>query len=163
MFYCVDKTTGKRTSLQTTNRDEAQQLVNAKNQAERQPVLNLHIAKAYLAGADNGMTTRTWQHALDALSATKLAANQHRWRSVARDKALAPMLPRLIIDTPADHLLQAMQAGIQSELGKTYTVQYITAIGSSWQNLASVPGNGNVITVTNAAPGSIRFYRLVEQ
>jgi len=49
MFYCVDKTTGKRTSLQTTNKDEARQIVEAKNQAERQPVLNLQFAKAYLA------------------------------------------------------------------------------------------------------------------
>jgi len=39
MFYCVDKTTGKRTSLQTTSRDEAQQLIEAKNNAKRQPVL----------------------------------------------------------------------------------------------------------------------------
>jgi hypothetical protein len=59
MFYCVDKTTGKRTSLKTTNRDEAQQIIEAKNQSERQPVLNLQIAKAYLAGTDNGITTRT--------------------------------------------------------------------------------------------------------
>ena len=45
-FYCVDKTTGKRTSLQTTDADAARQIVAAKNQAERQPVLNLQIAKA---------------------------------------------------------------------------------------------------------------------
>jgi hypothetical protein len=114
MFYCVDKTTGKRTSLQTTNRDEAQQIVNAKNQAQRQPVLNLHIAKAYLAGTDNGMTTRTWQHALDALTLTKLAANQHRWRTVARDKALAPRLPQLILETSGELLLNVMQAGTVS-------------------------------------------------
>jgi hypothetical protein len=54
MYYCVDKTTGKRTSLQTTNKDEAHQIVEAKNTAERQPVLNLQIAKAYIAGTDSG-------------------------------------------------------------------------------------------------------------
>jgi hypothetical protein len=59
MFYCVDETTGKRTSLTTTDRDEAQQIVEAKNNSERQPVLNLQIAKAYLAGTDNGIATRT--------------------------------------------------------------------------------------------------------
>jgi hypothetical protein len=74
MFYCVDKTTGKRTSLQTTNKDEACQIVEAKNQAERQPVLNLQIAKAYLAGSDNGVATRIWQNAIDTLIASKLAA-----------------------------------------------------------------------------------------
>src|SRR6266446_1099351 len=54
-FYCVDKTTGKRTSLHTANADEARQIVDARNNAERQPVLNLQIAKAYLAGTDNGI------------------------------------------------------------------------------------------------------------
>jgi hypothetical protein len=37
MFYCVDKTTGKRTSLTTTDRDEAQQIIEARNNSERQP------------------------------------------------------------------------------------------------------------------------------
>jgi hypothetical protein len=61
MFYCVDKNTGKRTCLTTTDRDEAQQIIEARNNSERQPVLNLQIAKAYLAGTDNGIATRTWQ------------------------------------------------------------------------------------------------------
>jgi len=67
-FYFVDNKTGKRTSLRTGSEDEARQIVEAKNQAERQPVLNLQIAKAYLAGTDNGITTRTWQHAIEALA-----------------------------------------------------------------------------------------------
>jgi len=110
MFYCVDKITGRRTSLKTTDKDAAQQVIDAKNQAERQPVLNLHIAKAYLAGTDNGMATRTWQNALDALINTKLDANQHRWKTAAKDKALAPLLPRVIVGTPADLLLEAMKS-----------------------------------------------------
>jgi len=52
---------------------------------------------------------------------------------------------------------------IQTELGKTYTVQYMNALGSSWQNMSPITGNGSVITVTNAALGAARFYRLVEQ
>ena len=42
-FYCVDNNTGKRTSLRTGSEDEARQIVEAKNQAVRQPVLNLQI------------------------------------------------------------------------------------------------------------------------
>ena len=53
-FYCVDTQTGKRASLGTSNQDDAQQIIEAKNTAERQPVLNLQIAKAYLAGSDTG-------------------------------------------------------------------------------------------------------------
>jgi hypothetical protein len=44
-FYCVDNNTGKRTSLRTGSEDEARQIVQAKNQAERQPVLCQFAAK----------------------------------------------------------------------------------------------------------------------
>jgi hypothetical protein len=48
-LYCVDSQTGKRTSLHTADEDAAQEIVDAKNQAERQPALNLQIAKVYMA------------------------------------------------------------------------------------------------------------------
>jgi integrase len=114
MFYCVDKTTGKRTSLGTTNADEAQQIIEAKNNSVRQPVLNLQIAKAYLAGTDNGIATRTWQQAMESVTNTKQGANQHRWRTAARDKAFAPLLPRVIIETPGELLLKVLQTGTVS-------------------------------------------------
>jgi integrase len=110
-FYCVDTTTGKRASLRTASAEAARQIIEAKNNAERQPVLNLQIAKAYLAGTDNGIATRTWQQAIESLTNTKQGANQHRWRTAARDKAFAPLLPRVIIETPAELLLQVLQAG----------------------------------------------------
>ena len=92
-IYCVDTTTGKRTSLGTTNDDDARQIIEAKNNSERQPVLNLQIAKAYLAGSDNGITTRTWQHAIEALTNTKQGANQHRWQRVVT--MLSPSIFRI--------------------------------------------------------------------
>ena len=53
---------------------------------------------------------------------------------------------------------------IQSELGKTYTVQYLNALGTGWQSLPPVTGTGGIITLTNGGAGvSQRFYRLVEQ
>jgi hypothetical protein len=53
----------------------------------------------------------------------------------------------------------------QTELGKTYTVQYANTSGSStWQSLPSVAGDGTAKTVTNSVPGvAQRYYRLVEQ
>ncbi len=38
-FYCVDTTTGKRTSLGTTDEEEARQIVEAKNNSERRACL----------------------------------------------------------------------------------------------------------------------------
>jgi hypothetical protein len=58
-FYCVDSKAKTRVSLKTADEDSARQIVAAKNQAERQRVLNLQIAKAYLAGTDNGLNKRT--------------------------------------------------------------------------------------------------------
>jgi hypothetical protein len=113
-FYCVDTTTGKRTSLRTANEEEARQIIEAKNQSERQPVLNLQIAKAYLAGTDNGIATRAWQNAIEALTNTKQGANQDRWRIAARDKAFAPLMPSIIIETLAELLLKVLQAGTVS-------------------------------------------------
>ena len=111
MFYCVDKTTGKRTSLGNASADDAKQIIEAKNNSERQPVLNLQIAKAYLAGTDNGIATRTWQNALDALISTKLGSNQHRWQTAAKDRAFVPLLQRVLIETPGEVLLQVMKNG----------------------------------------------------
>lgn len=54
-------------------------------------------------------------------------------------------------------------AFIQTEPGETYSVQYLNALGSGWQSLITVAGNGSIITVTNAALGATRgFYRLME-
>lgn len=113
-FYCVDSKTGKRTSLQTSNEADARQIIEAKNNSERQPVLNLQIAKAYLAGTDNGITTRTWQHAIEALASTKQGANQHRWKTAAKDKAFTMLLPQVIIETKGETLLKVLQIGTVS-------------------------------------------------
>jgi len=110
-FYCVDCTTGRRVSLGKLSQEEAEQIVQAKNQAQRQPALNLQIAKAYLAGTDNGITSRTWNDAITALTASKHGSNQVRWKTAARDKALSLLLPRIIIETNADCLLDVMRSG----------------------------------------------------
>ena len=77
-------------------------------------MLNLQIAKAYLAGTDNGITTRTWQQAIEALMETKQEANQHRWQTAAKDRALVPLLPQVIIETQSELLLKVLQCGTVS-------------------------------------------------
>lgn len=113
-FYCVDSHTGKRTSLETGDRDAAEQIVLAKNQAERQPSLNLQIAKAYLAGTDSEVTTRTWRLALQAIIDTKQGSNKERWERAAKDKAFDPIQDRVIVETRSDHLLDVLKRGTVS-------------------------------------------------
>jgi integrase len=113
-FYCVDSFTGKRVSLATGNEDEAAQIVLAKNQALRQPALNLQIAKAYLAGSDSGIATRTWQQAMDSLLATKQGENQKRWQTAIKDKSFDSIRARVIVETNAERLLAVMEIGTVS-------------------------------------------------
>ena len=49
MFYVEDTENRKQESLGTKDRAQAKSLLNARNESVRQPQLNLHIAKAYLA------------------------------------------------------------------------------------------------------------------
>ena len=110
-FYCVDSETGRRFSLKTKDRDAAEQIILTKNQSLRQSALNFQIAMAYLAGTNNGVTTRTWRNAIDTLTDTKQGVNKERWLRVAKDRALAPLLPQVIIETKGETLLNAMHAG----------------------------------------------------
>src|SRR5260221_2669188 len=87
-YYCVDSETGKRVSLETKDRDAAKQIIFARNQALKQPSINLQLAKAHLAGSDSGVATRTWQTALDAIVETKPGPTKERWSRAARDQAL---------------------------------------------------------------------------
>jgi integrase len=114
MFYCVDNQTGRRTSLHTSDEDEALQIIQAKNQAQRQPVLNLQIARAYLAGTDSGVSTRTWQQAFDALIASKRGGNQIRWQTAAKDRAFDLIRHQVIIETQGETLLKVIRQGTVS-------------------------------------------------
>lgn len=113
-FYCVDCETRRRFSLKTKDRDAAEQIILAKNQAIRQPALNLQIAKAYLAGTDNGVNSRTWLDAIKAITGTKQGENKDRWERVDKDPALQGLLPQIIIETKGEALLKAIENGTVS-------------------------------------------------
>jgi integrase len=113
-YFCFDTMARKRTSLHTNDRDAAEQIVLAKNQALRQPVLNLQIAKAYLAGTDSGVSSRTWNDALTSLVETKHGSTRERWQRAAKDKALDGIRHKTIVETHAESLLQALKVGTVS-------------------------------------------------
>ena len=108
-FYVEDTETRKQESLGTKDRAEATSLLNARNESVRQPQLNLQIAKAYLAGTDSGVSTRTWQQALDAIVETKSGSTQDRWRRAAKETALDGIRHRVILETQAEHLFACLK------------------------------------------------------
>jgi hypothetical protein len=110
-FYCVDTQTGKRTSLQTSNADEARQLVETKNQAARQPAMNLQLAQVYLMHGDPALTGRTWQNVMEQMSELKSGNTLRRWQTAMRDPAFDLIRQRKLIETTAEHFLAVLKAG----------------------------------------------------
>jgi site-specific recombinase XerD len=130
-YYCFDTLTKRRASLDTSDAEAAQRIIEAKNDALRQPILNLNIARAYLAGTDSGFTTRTWRNALTDLIETKQGPTKERWLRAAKDKALLPLLDRIIAETQAEHLFAVLKAGTVStnvHLRKLHNF----AVGTGW-------------------------------
>lgn len=113
-FYCVDTKTNRRTSLNTSDPHAAEEIVRAKNEAAKQPALNLQLAKAYLSGADGTLSSRTWADALNQLIDTKNGATKDRWIRAGKDPAYQPLLPQILTDTSADLLLKVMKSGTVS-------------------------------------------------
>src|SRR5690349_11061288 len=110
-FYCVDTQTGKRTSLGTASHEEAQQILHAKNQAERQPLLNLEIAKAYLAGSDSNLAQRTWSDVMTEFIQNKSGSNRLRYDRAILDPAYKPIRTLTLLETRPEHFLRVLKAG----------------------------------------------------
>ena len=115
-FYSHDLQTGKRESLETKDQTEAERLVNAKNEAERQPFINLQIAKAYLCAMDEKLIRRTWAEVFDAIIAIRKGPTQVRWMTARNDKAFRPILNKRLIETTADDFLAVLKANKVSTL-----------------------------------------------
>ena len=113
-FYCVDTKSGKRTSLQTGRKEEALQIIDARNQAERQPFINLQIARAYLMASDSAVSSRTWQDVMDEIPKNKKAENQARWLSAIKDKAFDFIRHQSVFGTTAEQFLRVLESGTVS-------------------------------------------------
>jgi integrase len=110
-FYCVDTKTGKRASLQTGSMDEARQIIQAKNQAERQPFINLQIARAYLTASDPAISTRTWQTVMEEVCKSKRGETQSRWLAAIKDKAFESIRNQPVLGTTAEQFLRVLETG----------------------------------------------------
>ncbi len=114
VFYSQDTTTGKQISLRTKNGSEAATLLHSKNEAHRQPVLNLQIARTYLTASDPEVAKRTWQMPMDEMTKTKTGATRIRHERAMKDTAFDLIRHRPIIETHSAHLLKVLETGTVS-------------------------------------------------
>jgi integrase len=105
IFYCVDKITGKRTSLQTTDAAEARQLIAAKNQSHHQPALNMQMAKAYLVACDPAWTERTWQDVMNRIQVQGKDSSKNRCQRALKSPVFDTLRSKKLIGTTADDFL----------------------------------------------------------
>jgi len=99
VFYCEDTTTGKQLSLRTKDEGEATTLLHAKNEAFRQPILNLQIARAYMAASDPMVSKRTWQSPMDEMTRTKTGPTRIRHERAMLDSAFDTIRNRPVVET----------------------------------------------------------------
>src|SRR5438874_3393660 len=90
IFYWQENDSSKQGTLRTTDKREAQRLLNAMNESHRQPTLNLNLARAYLAAHDPQMAKRTWQAVMNEMATHGIPTTQER---CALDSAAKRMTP----------------------------------------------------------------------
>jgi hypothetical protein len=97
--------TRHRTSLLTSNEDEARQLVEAKNNSHRQPTLNLQLARAYLTATDPAYMNRTWQNVMDEIQTHGKESTQIRYRRGMKARAFDSIRHKKLLETTAEDFL----------------------------------------------------------
>src|SRR5438876_4820715 len=78
VFYWQENDSKKQGTLRTSERREAERLLNAMNESHRQPTLNLSLARAYLAAHDPRMVSRTWQAVMCEMTTHGIPTTQDR-------------------------------------------------------------------------------------
>lgn len=114
VFYCQDTTTGQQTSLRTRNHGEALTLLHSRNEAFRQPLLNLQIARAYLTATDPEIAKRPWRAVMDEMARTKSAVTLRRHHCAMKDAAFDLIRDLPILETQAAHFMRVLETGCVS-------------------------------------------------
>ena len=109
-FYWQENASKKQGSLRTTERREAERLLNAMNESHREPVLNLNLARAYLIAHDPEMARRTWQAVMDEMATHGIPTTQERCARGFRSKAYNPIRTKPLAQTTAADLLAILHA-----------------------------------------------------
>lgn len=110
VFYWQANDSSKQGTLRTSDRREAERLLNAMNESHREPTLNLNLARAYLAAHDPKMAQRTWQAVMDEMATHGIPSTQLRCARGFRSKAYDPIRNKPIVQTTGADLLAIVHA-----------------------------------------------------
>ena len=138
VFYLKHKTTGVQTSLKTRDLGEARRLLQAQNDSQSQPHLNLALARVYINGADPKLATPTWQDVMEHIVAKKAGPTLVRWAVAIKDKNLDRLRHQSVAETRPEHFDRALADG------KVSTNVYLRrihnhALGMEWLLKSVIP------------------------
>src|ERR1039457_4896121 len=111
VYYSQDSATGQQKSLRTRDQTEALQLINARNEAHRQPMLNLHLARAYLTASDPAFVERTWQTVMEQLQSRGKESSRERYANVFKSSAFDGLRHKKLLETTADDFFAVFKDG----------------------------------------------------
>lgn len=137
-FYSHDTRTGKRTSLKTKNRAEAQRLLAALNESVQGPLLNLQLGKIYLAAHDPKLPQRTWAEVMVELASHGKKQSQDRCRRELAAKRYDLLRRRKIVETTADDFREVLKQGGSATNNYLRRLQNL-AIGLGWLAWPVIP------------------------
>jgi len=113
-FYWEDTNTGERKSLRTKDEAEAERLVHAKNEAERQPQLNRRMGMAYLSATDPDVVTRTWRFVMDDIMKDKKGSTLKRYQTARKDPAFKLIEAKVLVETQPTDFMEVLRVGTVS-------------------------------------------------
>jgi integrase len=138
VFYLKHKISGQQKSLKTSDKLEAQRILQAHNESECQPHFNLSLARVYLNGADPNLATRTWQAVMDDIVAKKKDETRRRWEVAIKDRNFDCIRNLRVAETRPEHFYRALADG------KVSTNVYLRrihnhALGMEWLLKSVIP------------------------
>lgn len=118
-YSAEDRTTGARTSLGTKNKAEAQKLLQARNEANLQPVFSRELAKVYLQNQDAEFGSRTWGDVARFIDQAYEGATKDRFQKFVRSIPVRQLMSRRLIETLSVHFLEVLthpKAGVSTNV-----------------------------------------------
>jgi hypothetical protein len=137
-YYVQNNQTGKQKSLRTTDKAEANSLLEAQNRARQPAAVNLEIGKAYLRAADPAITARTWQVAMDELASHGKTASQERCKREMASKPFNLIRSKPMIETTREDLKAVLARG-GSATNNYLRRLHNLALGNGWIFAAIIP------------------------
>lgn len=130
-YFIQNNSTREQRCLGTSDKIEAQRLLDAANQARQAPALNMQLGKVYISHADPKMATRVWQDAMTELCSHGKEVSQKRCARELNSTAFDIIRKKPIIETTSEDLKAVLKRG-GSAANNYLRRLHNLALGNGW-------------------------------